>query len=394
VKLLLPLAVVFGWCACAHAGSGEGGFQERLRERGVDLHAGYISQAATNVQGGDRQMWRYADEWTFSASLDLEKLLGLDAALLQMTLTDRNGRNLSVDANLDSLQEVQGIYGRGQTWHWTQFFYGQKYLDGHLDWKIGRLFGGEDFASFPCEFMNLALCGPPPGNIAVNAWYNWPVSQWATRLRASFKGFGYVQLGVFEANPEYLLTRRGLDLGSPSSASGVLVPLEVAWQPVFDGRYAGSYKFGAWYNSRRATDVGERRTHRGSHGAYVNFLQRLTPSATGDANRGVSGFLNATFVDRDTATLDSQIALGAFIAGPFASRPADQLGLAVGRTHANSRVAAVVRRKSEYVAEVFYRLQIVSWLDLRPTAQYVRNPGGLAQNEDDVVLGLRISANL
>jgi len=46
----------------------------------------------------------------------------------------------------------------------------QKYLGGLLDWKVGRLVGGEDFAAFSCEFTNLTFCGPPPGNIVTSAW--------------------------------------------------------------------------------------------------------------------------------------------------------------------------------------------------------------------------------
>jgi carbohydrate-selective porin OprB len=30
-------------------------------------------------------------------------------------------------------------------------------------------------------------------------------------------------------------------------------------------------------------------------------------------------------------------------------------------------------------------------LNLRPNIQYVRQPGGVAQNTDDVILGLRLS---
>ena len=145
-------------------------------------------------------------------------MFGLKEARFRIAITDRNGRSLSADARLSSLQEVQEIWGRGQTWHWTEFSYEQKYLDGVLNWKIGRLTGGEDFADFFCEFTNLALCAPPPGNMALNYWYNWPVSQWATRLQVSFKRFGYVELGIYEFNPNYLQTKNGLNQNAVSNA--------------------------------------------------------------------------------------------------------------------------------------------------------------------------------
>jgi porin len=421
-------AVLIACCSCAQAAVRDpftelalewGGLRSFLREKGVDIRVGYVSETATNVQGGDRELWRYADQWTFAAALDLETLLGLHQAQLKITVTDRNGRNLSTDAHLGSLQEVQEIYGRGQTWHWTQFSYEQKYFGGMLDWKVGRLVSGEDFADFSCEFMNLALCGPPPGNMAVNYWYNWPVSQWATRLRASFKGFGYVQLGVFEFNPSYLLTRNGLNLVDPGGASGVLVPFEIGWQPIFADRLNGSYKFGGWYNSSKASDVvenanrrplvldgGQPYVHNGEYGAYVNFIQQLTTRSPADSKRGLSAFFNATFADRRTSTLDSQIAAGVLYSGPFAPRYRDALGLAVGRTHVNSRIAAAETlfntttrgalpvRGSEYVGEIFYSVDVAPWLQLRPDIQYIYQPGGIAHSADDVIVGMRLSVNL
>jgi porin len=152
-------------------------------DEGVDVRIGYVSETATNAQGGDRELVRYTDQITFSAMLDLEKLLGLPQATFKLAITDRNGDNLSNDANLQSLQQVQELYGRDQTWRWTQFWYQQKYLDGLVTWKIGRITDGEDFAAFSCEFMNLTFCGAPAGNIVGSYWYNWPVSQWATDVK-------------------------------------------------------------------------------------------------------------------------------------------------------------------------------------------------------------------
>jgi porin len=74
----------------------------------------------------------------------------------------------------------------------------------------------------------------------------------------------------------------------------------------------------------------------------------------------------------------------------------------------NSRVADVERlqnaqnaaglnpvgvQSAEYVGEVFYRAQATPWLDLRPSIQYVRDPGGIGSNTPDVVIGLRLSVN-
>jgi len=428
LKLTLAGAALVACCAPVWAGAPQpfssellldwDDLRELLRDRGIDFRIGYVSETATNAQGGARQLWRYTDQWTFLTRLDLEKLFGISQAQFGMVITDRNGHNLSGDADLNNLQQVQEVYGRGQTWRWTELYYDQKYLDGMLDWKVGRLPEGDDFAAFSCEFQNLTFCGAQPGNLVGGYWYNWPVSQWATRLKANFKGFGYVELGAYEINPSYLQTRYALDLGSPPGATGVLLPFEIGWLPTFAG-LGGSYKFGAWYNTSTAPDVventdGEPMTiaggrplmRHGLYGAYINFQQQLLAPAGAGSKRGLSVFLNATYADRRTSTLDSQIAAGMLYTGAFAARPADEIGFAVGETHVNPRLADVERQEnaegygpvgvqsSEWVGEVFYNIPVKGWLDLRPNIQYVAAPGGVSHSTNDLIVGLKLAINL
>ena len=392
------------------------GIRSGWLDKGVDVRIGYISETATNVQGGNQELVRYTDQINFSAKLDLEKLLGLPQATFKLAITDRNGDNLSDDAHLQSLQQVQELYGRDQTWRWTQFWYQQKYLDGLVTWKVGRITEGEDFAAFSCEFMNLTFCGAPPGNIVGSYWYNWPVSQWATEVKLSLKNIGYVQVGAFDVNSNYLLNKYSMDLWRPGSSSGVLVPLEFGWLPTLGSGLAGSYKLGGWYNSSTAPDVAENvygqplsinggppLMRHGQYGAYANFLQQLTGAAS---NRGLNVFFNATYADRRTSTQDNQLAAGLLYKGPFALRPADTLGFAIGRTHVNSRIAdmetlvndskpgSVGVQGYEYVTELFYGVQLNRWLELRPNVQYVAQPGGIARNTSDVIVGLKLSAGL
>jgi porin len=223
------------------------GWRSLLHDDGVDFNLGYTTETAANVQGGPKKQVFYTDQFAFGATLDLNKLLGLNDAHLQITITDRNGLNLSNANNLNNLQLVQEVYGRGQTWRITQFWYNQTYFDNALDWKIGLLTVGEDFASFSCDFQNLTFCGAQPGNIVGSYWYNWPVSQWASRLKSNVPNFGYVQVGAYEVNPNYLTRTYAFNPFAPG-ATGALIPAEVGWLPTF-GQLAGSYKFGAWYNT-------------------------------------------------------------------------------------------------------------------------------------------------
>ena len=419
------LAIALLASGSAHAGdtsdtlTGDwGGLRTDLRAKGIEFQFGYVSETAANLRGGTRHLTDYTDQWTFGTTLDLDRLLGLPHARFQATITDRNGRNLSSDAGLNTLQQVQEVFGRGQTWRITQLWYDQSFFDGAFDWKIGRLTVGEDFASAACDFMNLTFCGAQPGNIVGDYWFNWPVSQWATRGKLALSGFGYVQLGVYEVNPTYLENGDAFSLSAPG-ATGALIPLELGWLPtVGEAKLPGSYKFGLWYDTSRADDVsdndqgqsllvvgGQPQRHRGRYGAYVAALQQVARPSPTEPDRGLSVFIRASLADRRTATLDSQIAVGMVYTGPFDARPRDEIGFAVGLTHVNDRVADAQRQQnaaglgpvpvqqSEYAAEIYYGLHAISGVVLRPNLQFIHDPGGVSQNEDVLVIGLKAVVN-
>src|SRR5262245_12651829 len=182
------------------------GARTRLKERGIDFQFGYTGEFAYNATGGIESKARYTDQYAAGVTFDLERLIGLPDAKFQTTLTERTGHNLSADADLGTLQQVQEVYGRGQTIRLTDFWYQQAFANGMIDWKVGRMTVGEDFASFSCDFQNLTFCGSDPGNIVGNYIFNWPISQWATRVRVNLNDFGYVQAGVYDVNPKYLGT--------------------------------------------------------------------------------------------------------------------------------------------------------------------------------------------
>ena len=100
-----------------------------------------------------------------------------------------------------------------------------------LDVKVGRFGEGEDFNSFDCDFQNLALCGSQVGNWVGDQWYNWPVSQWAARVKYNVTPEVYTQVGVYEYNPENAENRgKGFNLSTDGS-KGAIIPAEVVWTP-------------------------------------------------------------------------------------------------------------------------------------------------------------------
>jgi porin len=376
-----------------------GGLRTRLYQQGVDLQLGYTTEAAYNLDGGDKHLLRNADQFTVGTTLDLDKLLGVPKAKFQITLTQRDGNNLSDDAHLQTLTEVQEIYGRGKVARWTQFSYDQVFFNDALDIKLGRLTVGEDFMSFSCLFENLSFCGSLPGNVVSN-WYNWPVSQWAARVKVNFGTQVYAQVGAYQINPSYLNTDNAIKLNNPDGTIGTLIPVEVGWTPnLFAAQLPGAYRVGVWYDSANQPGISSAPSGtaimEGSESGFYLMAQQQVTGTHGDA-RGLSLFANLVQADRDTAFVDQLITVGLFYTGPFDARPQDDLGFAVGRTHVNHKVAdaesaqaGVSVQHSEYPIEVYYSFNLTRWLTLRPNLQYIVHPGGTGDNTDVVVAGLK-----
>lgn len=423
-RTAIALIAVAAGLQCAPAAAGEGhlfgepgGVRDRLAERGIRFDIGYDSQLAHNFSGGHREITRHADQWTFGATLDLETLWGWRGASFRAVMTHRSGDDLGADAGIGNNQLLQEVHGRGQTWHLTTFALDQEFLDGRLEWRVGRLTVGDDFASFSCDFQNLTFCGSQPGNIVGDYWVNWPTSQWATRLKLHASEQVYVQVGAYQVNPRYIdddyARRNGWKLDFPSGTTGALIPVELGWTPERSG-LPGSYKFGAWYDTSGGDDLrldrdrrplavtgGEPLQRDARYGAYINFEQQVSGQAGGPGSRV---FLNISQADRATAATDRQISLGVRHQGPF-GREVDMLGFAVGATHANPRTAAHQRlynrlhpddtapvlHGNEYVAELVYAWSPSPAVTIRPNLQYVVRPGATSEHSDAFVVGLKSS---
>ena len=404
------------------------GTRTALQQRGYDFTLGYTGEMGSNLRGGydhDRSA-RYSDQFTFASHLDLDKLFGWQDSELQLTVTERHGQNISNDRINDprvgGFTSAQEVWGRGQTWRLTQLWIKQKYLDGALDVKFGRFGEGEDFNSFPCDFQNLAFCGSQVGNWVGGIWYNWPVSQWALRVKYNLANHLYAQIGVFEQNPSNLERGNGFKL-SGSGTQGALMPIELVWSPQVNG-LKGEYRAGYYYSNAKANDVykdgnGEPaalsgqayRSSSSKQGFWLGAQQQVTALAS-DASRGLSLFANATLHDKKTNVIDNYVQAGVVYKGPFDARAKDDIGFALARVHVNpayrknARLANLAAglddfhdpaflpvQDTEYSAELYYGIHLADWLTVRPNLQYIRHPGGVSQVDDALVGGLKIQSS-
>jgi porin len=394
-----------------------GGVRSTLDNAGITLSIGYKGEFATNVSGGARKLATENGQFAFTGALDMDKIAGIKGGTLQGTITYRNGDDLSSRAGLGVLQQVQEVYGRGQTWRLTELFYQQRLANDHVIIKAGRFPAG-DFNVFDCDFMNLTFCGAPAGNITGNYWYNWPIAQWSGWVKFRSDNV-FLKLGANEDNRNNLDNSFFFSRGHPH---GVILHAEAGWTPTFGGgKLPALIKAGYWHTSGNDPDVLLDVNHQpfaltgqgalirtGQYGMYLQGQIQLTGEAKRDIVsdtftrvRGLNAFFNLTRGDPKTATQLDQETVGLYYNAPFASRPKDQMGFAVGRTGYNGRAAETLlletpgsdKPKAEYVGEIFYAAAIIPGLSVRPNVQYIVDPGGFSRATDVVILGTRFDVN-
>ncbi|NVZ17591.1 MULTISPECIES: carbohydrate porin [unclassified Pseudomonas] len=384
------------------------GERTRLHDQGVDFQLTYVNELAYNTQGGEEHKGTYSDQLMADTQFDLQKLFGWKGASFRMTLSNRNGESLTSEAKTNTLLAAQEIYGYGSVTRLVQFYYQQALMDDRLVVKLGRLPMSGDVFPFSCKFQNLTFCGAVPGYITPN-WFTWPVSQWGTAVSAKLTDELALNTSLYQVNPRFTENSQGLNFGSPSGTTGYLAVGELAWTPTLNGM-PGTYRVGIWRNTGDFNDVyrdvnhqpigltgNAPEQHESASGYYAMAEQRVYQDLDNRA-RGVTVFANFIQSGRDVSYVEKVWHAGAFVSGPFAGRPQDELGLAIGRLEVNEKSAQRIRQQSgytqtapdtEYPMELYYGIAVTPALTLRPNVQYTSNPGGLSGDKSVVVFGLK-----
>ncbi len=173
--------------------------RSKLSDLGINVAITGVDEAVLNLSGGDRRIAQEAGQVALQAEFDLQKSLGLHGASFLLTLVDRWGRDAATDAGIPALQLLNEVYGRGNIVRLEELAWKQQWFDDRIVTTIGRLAFGDDFFSFPCDFINLTFCPGQAGNLVGNYIYNWPVSQWAAAGKLNFGSVGYFKAGIYDS---------------------------------------------------------------------------------------------------------------------------------------------------------------------------------------------------
>jgi porin len=395
-----------------------GGLRTSLAAHGLDLELSYTSEFAANVSGGVSREKAYADQIYLGGSLDLQRLRGVPGPKIVFSLTDRNGESLSIKAQLNTLLEVQEIYGEGNYARLNQLYLEQWLFGNTVELKFGRLTGTFDFMPFSCYFQNITFCANLPSHNVIENWVAFPGSTWAGMARAEFKRDWYVQAGIYEVNPAFQQPKYRFAFGAPFGGPGKRTVVEVGWLPQMTGS-DGGYRLGAWYDDVGGHDLymntagqplaaaGGTPLPRYHQSGFYAMAQQRVWAKGGSDTRGISVFANFVQGDRRITRLEQIAEVGLFWTGVTSWRPQDDLGAAIGRVHVNRLVAQgaalynsevalpaglapQLLQRNEYPMEVHYSVNVMPAITVRPNIQFIHAPGGVKERADVLVFGMHL----
>ncbi|MGN6738568.1 carbohydrate porin [Dyella sp.] len=159
--------------------------------------------------------------------------------------------------------------------------------------------------------------------------------------------------------------------------------------------YAGKLAIGAWHYTATFDRLAPGSSTAQQHGAtgYYAVADGTVARDPHDSRRSLSLFAQIGAGDPAVARFGRYLGAGAVLAGPFAQRPQDELGLAIaiarnGRPYRQQQ-APQPTTATERSIELSYLAQATDWLAVQPDLQYVTHPNTDPTARNALVFTLR-----
>jgi porin len=400
------------------------GLRARLVDGGVTPTLTFETDLAGNPVGGKTQGFTECDNLGLDLHFDLDKLYGLKDGFFIFSTSQRSGVSLS-QTYVGNTFTIQQVYGR-ETWQVIDVCYLQKFQDGKVELRTGRVAAGDVFDVSPYDyiFMQNAIDGNPVA-IFLNApgMTAYPNATWGAELKVQTTARTYVHGGIYNGDIE--ATHEIGDHGLNWTMRG---PVFLIGEAVYqvnqlkdDKPLPGNYKLGIWYDGHSYQDFGTQvlgvnapglsiapHEMNGNFGFYGLFDQVVIPFGSPDEKIlrgiGLTGCVQAApLQDRSQMPLFFETAILA--RGIFPTRPRDVAGFGVIYGHFSSDLQNAERLAQSLDPTVGVKLEetVLEWtynfrfrngaFFIEPDFQYIIRPGGTGQIPNAFVVGAQCGIN-
>ena len=344
---------------------------DALAKSGVYLSLGYVEDILGNISGGNQYGFTGTGELYFGTVLDLQTIIGIPGASFHVTFDERNGYNVQTLSGTGL--GLSGNSGPSRSTRLSEIYWEQGFLNDRIDITAGRTNPTFDFATsgISCTFVSTATCAQPGSWYLNNANQAYPSSTWGGRVNFAATPNVYVRVGVYEDNPnQYSSTQNGFNWSTKRS-TGVFVPAEVGYSTSStEALLPVKYTVGAYYDASSYTTPGGQEKHdRTSFWAQgQQTVWRPDPSTTQSVM-----LIAGALINQGGAPFWGQYYGGFLSQAPFGqARPNDTLAFVAGYYVNNGAFA--LNKKSEWVLELNYGINLYPGVTLKPVTQYVIHP--------------------
>ena len=375
-----------------------GGARTSLYDKGIDLGFTHKSDVLSNTSGGIKRGTAWMGYTEARASMDMEKLVGWDATTAYIHFHSELGSKFNRDY-VDSFVSVNNIEVGTNTAQFLHIWMQKGFFDDSLSvlaglYAVDSEFYVNDtsgvFTQTPYGMANALgqACPPiyPVGALAMRVKYTLPS-----------KNF-YVQYALTDGVP-----------GDPNNPHGTHIKLgngdgtfsiaEFGYTPQEEAEFFNKTAIGFWNYTARAddqdpanVDTSGNPLRRRNQGAYF-LAERILMVEKEHPSQGLSGFVRFGVANKDIYHAGGRGSLGLHYHGLIDGYDDDiaAIGVTVSRaSNAYQRINASLSRETSI--EATYRAQVMPWLALQPTLQYVSHPNMNPATKDTWVAGIRIEA--
>lgn len=350
------------------------GIRNQLASEGISIGAELVLESFDNFVGGKHTGATGASTFDLSATVETDRLFDLPGGEFYVDLEDHAGRDPSAALTGD-IQVFDKLNDRPYL-EIFELWYQQKFFNGKLRVKIGKVDGNTEFAVVRngLDFLGSSsqltptmyvLPTTPAPMASINIFYR--------PNRLLYAGFG-----LYNANRgDHYLNIVGNPQNVQPTSGGVLFVGEggLSWNHLPGLRTMGELQLGVWGHTGKFKkfDGGSRHDTGGVYLIIDQTLWKPTPSAE-DA-RGLRTFVEYGRTQPNVAPMYQHVGGGITWTGLFPSRPQDVIGL--GAQCAFLSPDGNFRRSYELALETFYKIALTPWITIQPDLQYIVNAGGL-----------------
>ncbi len=382
-----------------------GGIRPWMDENGIDFSVIYVGTWQQNFRGGieTHNADDFCGDLRLNLYVDLDKLKIIPGGFI--FARGKSSYNDSVQRNVGSLGSTAWVVASGDHEIFLdKWWYGQKFFDGMLEFRAGKLltpidlFDQNAYAMNPWDqFMNQNVLVNPtvPHRKAPGAYMKFQPVDWAYFSMAGLNADQTDSTHAFDAETTF---------HDDPSFIGIW---ETGFMPKFqgaNGKLPGNYRFGVHYDARPVTvyrdtlgGVRQMRQRNEDVGFYTSMDQLLWKENNDPKDKqGLGAFFRYGFAHRDVNRVSHYWSIGAQYQGLIPTRDKDVVAFGVGQSILSSQFRHQINHLAdrETVYELYYSIEITPWLVLTPDIQFITEPGGMKNARDALVGSLRVKLNL